>query len=104
MRPRVILIVAIVLAAGVALTALVGSYSWRSSTAALNAGLEAERVPSAVAVYHVDELAGLPEPVVDYFRSVLREGQPMVSAATIGHRGTFNANESGEDWKPFTST
>ena len=28
----------------------------------------------------------------------------MVSAATIGHRGTFNANESGEDWKPFTST
>jgi len=68
MLPRVILIVAIVLAAGVALTALVGSYSWRSSTAALNAGLEAERVPSAVAVYHVDELAGLPEPVVDYFR------------------------------------
>lgn len=38
-----------------------------------------------------------------YFRTVLTDGQPIVAAATVEHRGTFNMGAAAEQWKPFTS-
>jgi hypothetical protein len=38
-----------------------------------------------------------------YFRTVLADGQPIVAAATVEHRGSFNMGEPAEQWKPFTS-
>ena len=35
---------------------------------------------------------------------MLKDGQPMVEAVSVDHTGTFNMSESGEQWKPFTST
>jgi hypothetical protein len=49
------------------------------------------------------ELEGLPRPVERYFRAVLTEGQPIVSALTIDMAGTFNMSAAAEHWKPFTS-
>jgi hypothetical protein len=54
--------------------------------------------------YDPNELLGLPAPVQRYFRVVLKEGQSIVSAVTVEHIGTFNLSETGEQWKPFTST
>jgi hypothetical protein len=34
---------------------------------------------------------------------VLKDGQPIVSAVTVEHVGTFNLKQPGEQWKPFTS-
>jgi len=34
----------------------------------------------------------------------MRDGQPLIAAVSIEHTGLFNMNETGEDWKPFTST
>jgi len=38
-----------------------------------------------------------------YFRTVLEPGAPLVRAAEVIHRGTFNMSETGSNWKPFTS-
>jgi hypothetical protein len=51
----------------------------------------------------VRELEGLPAPVQRYFRTVLTDGQPIISAVTIDIAGTFNMSATGEQWKPFTS-
>ena len=49
------------------------------------------------------ELDGLPKPVQRYFRAVLKDGQPMIAAATIELAGTINMSAAGVAWKPFTS-
>jgi len=37
-------------------------------------------------------------------QTLLKDGQPMVAAASLEQTGTFNMSETGEKWKPFTST
>ncbi len=41
--------------------------------------------------YHARELEGLPAPVQRYFRAVLKDGQPLISAVTIDIAGTARA-------------
>lgn len=96
-----------VLAVAVVLSAY-GSTRWAETVRTLNGQLEAARVdkqaqPSSAARYDPRELEGLPEVVQRYFRAVLQEGQPIITAATIELAGTFNMSASGERWKPFTS-
>ncbi|MEO6210050.1 MAG: DUF6544 family protein, partial [Gemmatimonadaceae bacterium] len=44
-------------------------------------------------------------PVQRYFRAVLKDGQPLIAAATFELAGKINMSASGgEQWKPFTST
>lgn len=81
-----------------------GSHRWQSATAAMHAALEAARQPIEPGHYDPRELEDLPAPVQRYFRAVLQDGQPMISAISIAHAGTFNTSETGEQWKPFTST
>lgn len=47
--------------------------------------------------FSYDQLAGLPEPVQQYFRHVLPEGQPYISTVHLRHGGEFKANPDG-DW------
>ncbi len=54
--------------------------------------------------FDVRELEGLPAPVQRYFRAVLKDGQPIIAAATIDMAGTINMSATSEQWKPFTST
>jgi hypothetical protein len=77
---------------------------WRSETQDMRDRLEAGRKPIQPRVFDAGELVGLPAPVERYFRTVLREGQPMIAAATVEHTGTFNVGEATDRWKPFTST
>jgi len=60
------------------------------------------RLPSP-ARFDPRELEGLPAPVQRYFRAVLEDGQPIISAATLEMAGTMNMSATGEQWKPFTS-
>jgi len=80
-----------------------GAARWVDSTRRLLVGLEDTRVPTATARYDGREIEGLPGPVQRYFRAVLKEGQPVIAAATIELAGTFNMSATGEQWKPFTS-
>jgi hypothetical protein len=91
------------LAASIAAALAYGSYRWQSETNAMHARLEAGRLPIKPTVYHASELSGLPAPVQRYFRAALTDGQPMVTAVTLEHTGTFNMSLTEQQWKPFTS-
>jgi hypothetical protein len=85
-----------------------GSTRWTDTTRTLTSRLEAARIDEKVQSpspprYDSRELEGLPAPVQRYFRAVLKEGQPVIAAATVELGGTFNMSATGEQWKPFTS-
>ena len=83
-----------------------GGRRWAASTRALLQALETHRMGArrqGPTHYDARELEGLPAPVQRYFRAVLREGQPVITAATIDLAGRFNLSATGEQWKAFTS-
>ncbi len=88
----------------IALLLIYGSWRWQSATTDMLARLESARQPIAVKKYSPDELIGLPAPVQRYFRTVLRDGQAIVSGVWVEHSGTFNMSEDGERWRPFRSS
>ncbi len=81
-----------------------GSRRWTSMSRSMRIRLEAARLPVDTDSYSTRELKGLPAPVVRYFQTVLREGQPVVLAVDLEHTGTFNLSETAENWKSFVST
>ncbi len=96
------------LAVGMCLTATFGlaaygASRWAASTRDLLGQLEAARQPATVSRYDARELEGLPAPVQRYFRAVLRDGQPIITAVTVEHTGSFNISKASEQWKPFSS-
>jgi hypothetical protein len=80
-----------------------GAARWADATKRLLLRLEGTRLPATTSRYDARELDCLPAPVKRYFRAVLKDGQPIVSAVTVEHPGTFNLKQPGEQWKPFTS-
>ncbi len=85
-----------------------GAKRWDDATRNLLGKLDASRVgkkaqsPSALR-YDSRELDTLPAPVQRYFRAVLKEGQPIICAASVELAGKFNMSATAEQWKPFTS-
>jgi hypothetical protein len=80
-----------------------GAARWADSTKRLVLRLDGARIPATTSRFDAHELDSLPVPVQRYFRAVLKDGQPVVSAVAVEHAGTFNLKLSGEQWKPFTS-
>jgi hypothetical protein len=95
--------VIIALAAAAVALAFYGATRWARRTRAALGRLEAARTPPSRPRYDMRELDGLPAPVQRYFRSVLREGQPIVAAVTLEQTGALNMSLAGDRWKPFTS-
>jgi len=91
-------------ATGAAALVAAGALRWRAATRSLHRRLEAARTTPRPARHDARGLDGMPEPVRRYFRAVLADGAPIVAAAEVVHRGTFNASETADAWKPFTST
>ncbi|CAD5372752.1 hypothetical protein RA210_U210061 [Rubrivivax sp. A210] len=100
-------IVVLVIAA-VGLTVF-GDQRWAGEVKALQAKFEAGRLDSKPGPglpptsYAVRELGGLPAPVQRCLRTVLQDGQPVITAATTEMAGSFNMSSTDEQWKPFTS-
>lgn len=84
--------------------AIYGSRRWARGTRELRLRLELARVQPSPTCYDARELEGLPAPVQRFFRAALKDGQPIVTAASVTHTGSFNMSASGEQWKPFIST
>ena len=99
-----VLLILLVLGAGVTLVILYGASRWQASTEQLLAEMWTERVEPAPETHDSRELADLPGCVQRYLRTVLEEGQPLVTAVTVEHNGLFNMADRGEQWRPFTST
>jgi hypothetical protein len=79
---------------------------WGNATTTLVARLRVAPTPPRPPAYSTAELTGLPPPVARYFRSVLRDGQPIIKRARVTWQGEFNMGKPGqpENWKPFTAT
>lgn len=92
------------IALAVAALLVYGTLRWSGLTRELTARLEAARVQPQPAQFDARELEGLPAPVQRFFRTALSDGAPVIATVSVTHRGTFNMSESGEQWKPFTST
>lgn len=98
-----------VLACSAILLTTLGERRWARQVAPLHASLEAGRLdvqPAASTLptrYDARDLEGLPAPVQRYFRAVLKDGQPLITAVTLDMTGTFNLSPTAEQWKPFTS-
>jgi hypothetical protein len=104
MWKKTILSIILSLVVGAVAARAYGAQHWAAATRTLHDQLESARQPHHIQRYSADELRGLPAPVQRYFRTVLQDGQPIITAATIEHTGTFNMSETGEQWRPFTST
>jgi hypothetical protein len=101
---KLLLFIAIGLMALMAIALVYGAYRWRAVTYERQTTLEAARLPISPTRYDARALHGLPAPVQRYFRTVLEDGQPMISAVRVKHTGTFNMSDTGQHWRPFTST
>jgi hypothetical protein len=99
-----LLVVSLLLVIAVAAALVWGSSRWKAGTHELRQQLEAGRATVVPGTVDLAELDGLPAAVQRYFRTVLKQGQPMLAAVDVEHQGSFNLSQTGSDWKPFTST
>jgi hypothetical protein len=99
----VLLVIVATLTLVVVATRWYGSSRWGARTKALRSELVAARVPIAARAVDFAELEGLPAPVQRFFRAVLTEGHPLITAVDLRHTGTFNMSETAEQWRAFTS-
>ena len=103
MRLKTVLVGVVALVVASAALVLYGKARWNAGTTQLLNRLDAAQVKSAQQFFNAKELEGLPAPVKRYFQTVLKDGQPIITAATVQHSGTFNMSATAENWKPFTS-
>lgn len=97
-------VVILFLIAFAAVAAIVaGANRWQAQTRELQARLASGQTGVTPTTYDPAELAGLPDPVQRYFETVLIPEQPMITAVSINHSGTFNMGTTDERWQPFTS-
>lgn len=102
---KALLSIALGLVAVYAVARVAGTWQWDRKTQSLVSRLhEAREAAAPRRVVDLRAIEGLPPPVQRYFRAVLRDGQPMVVAARLSHEGSFNMSESGQQWRPFTSS
>ena len=100
---KIVVIVVTVIVAALAVVIVYGAQHWNAGTRELRARLDAARTRVTPRVVDFRELEGLPAPVQRYFRSVLKDGRPMVAAVRVRHVGTFNRGDKTDQWNPFTS-
>jgi len=95
----------VVIYVGVAAAAAIvfGTLSWQRNISSLVTKMESGRLDPHRHAYRSGDIKELPKPVQRYFGAALRDGQPMVTAASIEHTGTFNLSETGERWRSFSS-
>lgn len=101
---KILLTIVFSLAIILAVAVVYGVFRWEEATRDMQVRLEAARVHIQPQIVDFRELEGLPAPVQNFFRAVMKDGQPIITAINVEHAGTFNLSETGEQWKPFTST
>jgi len=83
---------------------VLGAHHWRITTRGFVSRLNASRQAPRPATYTAAELERLPAPVARYFRTVLRDGQPIVAVPRLVQDGEFRMGDADESWRPFGAT
>jgi len=100
---KITVLILIFLAVCIAGAIVYGTLRWQGKTKAIQAKIEAARMPIRTATYEASEIKSLPAPVQRYFRAVLKDGQQIIAVARFSHEGQFRMKESEDRWTPFTS-
>lgn len=88
----------------VVLSVALGNIAWSRRTTSIRRELESRPRPDRPASANSNEMDRMPEPVQRYLRRVIPDGGARIAAVTVAHRGEFNMSQTGERWRPFTST
>ena len=99
-----IAIIGVLILVFLGLAIIYGSYRWQLDTDQLRAKLTGGRRTIEPKIYDPKELEGLPNPVQRFFRTVLKDGQAIVTTVKLSQQGEFNMNEMEDKWSPFTAT
>ncbi|MEK0179684.1 MAG: hypothetical protein EAZ78_09510 [Oscillatoriales cyanobacterium] len=99
-----IAIIGVFIVVSLGIVAIYGSYRWQSDTDRLRAKLTNGRRTIKPPIYDQKEIEGLPAPVQRFFRTVIKDGQPIVAAVKLSQQGQFNLSETEDKWMPFTAT
>jgi hypothetical protein len=97
---KLLLAAVVVAAICLGIAVMIGGGRWRGDTEGLILQLRSES-SDAEAPYSIDMLAGLPAPVVRYFRTTLTPGQPMVRTARLRQSGEFRTRLDDDSWSRF---
>jgi hypothetical protein len=101
---KIVVTVLALLLVGISGAVVLGTYRWRTATRGFVSRLNASRQAPRPATYTAAELERLPAPVARYFRTVLREGQPIVAVIRLVQDGEFRMGEAEDSWHPFDAT
>ena len=98
------LTIAIMIAFGIAFGAAfwIGTVRWNNVTAQMIETLKETPSRQNTKTVSFKNFDKLPAPVARYFRTVLKEGQPLVRYARICHKGDFLTGKEST-WSPFQS-
>ena len=99
-----IAIIGVLIVVSFGIAAIYGSYRWQSETDTLRAKLIQGRQAIEPRSYSSKELDGLPVPVQRFFRTVLKDGQAIVTVVSLSQQGQFSMNEMEDKWNKFTAT
>ena len=99
-----ILIIVILTVALLWIITMYGSDRWQSETDKLRVKMTNGQQPIQPKTYDSKEIAGLPEPVQRFFKTVLQDGQAIVAKVEFLQKGQFNMNEKLDKWNKFTAT
>jgi hypothetical protein len=99
-----IAIVSVLIIVCLGLAIVYGRYRWQLETDRLRTKLTNGRRTIDPEIYDPKEIKGLPAPVQRFFKTVLKDGQAMVTAVKLSQQGQFNLNETESKWSPFTAT
>jgi hypothetical protein len=97
-------IIGILIAVSLGIATIYGKLRWQSDTDKLRTQLTNGQRTIKPQIYDQKELEGLPEPVQRFFRTVIKDGQAIVSAVKLSQQGLFNLSETEDKWSPFTAT
>jgi hypothetical protein len=84
------------------ITAIYGRHRWQSDADDLRTRLINGQRAIQPKVYNQKEIDGLPVPVQRFFRTVLKDGQPIVARVKLSQQGQFNMSETKAQWSTFT--
>lgn len=81
-----------------------GAYRWNAAMRDVRRRLDAARMPTRPSVVDLGQLAGLPAPVQEYLRSVLKDGQAVVAGVWLEQIGELDVGEGARRWRTLRST
>jgi hypothetical protein len=99
-----IIIISVLVIACLGLAIIYGRYHWQSDTHLLRTKLINGRQKIKPQIYDVKEIVDLPEPVQRFFKTVLKDGQALISKVELSQTGQFHMNETENKWHKFTAT